>query len=148
MQAAGSLPRKKLVSGWVWVVLAVFAVWVVAAIVVDSLKSPQSPAQLAAGAPKALGVGDWGRLENGAEADVVLGVDQEALKALAEAEANDDTLGYLEVLASRRAFPVARGTLAKITAAGKATFMVEVMDGDLKGYKGWVAAAHLKPAAN
>lgn len=144
MQTAGS-PRKKLVSGWVWVVLGLVAVWVAAAIIVESGKSP---ARSVAGAVERLGPGDWGRLESGEEADVALAVDLAALKAMTDAKANDDNLGYLEVLVTRRAFPVPKGTRVKITEAGETAFKVQVMEGELKGYAGWVAVECVKQIPN
>lgn len=73
-----------------------------------------------------------------------MAVDQAALKELADARANGDEFGVMQILAANRAVPVPRGTMVMILETGTDGLKAQILEGDIKGYSGWVPMEGVK----
>ena len=131
--------------GWIWFVIVPIVILVAGAIVVNRQRAGQPAAVPAASVGESLGPGDEGRLEGIGGNVVAVATGKSALKNLTDAEANGVDLGNRQAIVDRRALPVPQGTLVRIIETDPDGFKVQILEGDLRGFSGWVPREYVKP---
>jgi predicted nucleic acid-binding Zn ribbon protein len=95
------------------------------------------------------GVGDEGILNSNdnisdCSGEIIIGVNEEAQKAITEASVAEDGYGLMELVAAGKAFTVLNCTKVKILDTGFAIRKIRVLEGGQKNRSGWVPYEFVK----